>query len=126
MNTQARCMKASCSSEAALPADPQAAELVQPGEGPLDDPAHPPGARAELGCAAGDDRLDAAGPQLAAVLVVVIAAVGDQAVGALAWPAGLAADRADTVDPRQQLGESFRLPPVSVAARGIPEGSTIR
>jgi hypothetical protein len=85
--------------------------LVQPGEGSLDDPAHSPEARAVLGGAAGDDRVDAAGPQLAAVLVVVIAAVGDQAVGALAWPPGLAADRADTVDQRQQLGDV-----VSVAA----------
>jgi hypothetical protein len=95
---------------AALPADAQA-ELVQPGEGSLDNPAHSPEARAVLGGAAGDDRPDAAGPQLAAVLVVVIAAVGDQAVGTLAWPPGLAADRADTVDQRQQLGDV-----VSVAA----------
>jgi hypothetical protein len=51
-----------------------------------------------LGGAAGDDWLDAAGPQLAAVVVVVIAAVGDQAVGALAWPPGLGADRADTLN----------------------------
>jgi hypothetical protein len=42
---------------------------------------------------------------------VVIAAVGDQAVGALAWPPALASDRADTVDQRQQLGDV-----VSVAA----------
>jgi hypothetical protein len=41
----------------------------------------------------------------------VVNAVGDQAVGALAWPPGLAADRADTVDQRQQLGDV-----VSVAA----------
>src|SRR5215212_6196663 len=54
---------------AALPADAQAAVLVQPGEGSLDDPAHSPEARAVLGGAAGDDRLDAAGPQLAAVPV---------------------------------------------------------
>jgi hypothetical protein len=41
----------------------------------------------------------------------VVNAVGDQAVGALAWPPGLAADRADAVDQRQQLGDV-----VSVAA----------
>jgi hypothetical protein len=71
-----------------------------------------------VGGAAGDDRLDAAVPRLAADFVVVIAAVGDQAVGALAWPRGLAADRADTVDQRQQLGDV-----VSVAAGQETAGS---
>jgi hypothetical protein len=35
---------------------------------------------------------------------VVIAAVGEQPLGALARPADLAADRPDTVDKRQQVG----------------------
>jgi hypothetical protein len=73
-----------------------------------------------------DDRVDAAGPQLAAVIVVVIAAVGDQAVGALAWPPGLAADRADTVDQRQQLGDVVSVAAGQRGGQGIPEGSTIR
>ena len=58
-----------------------------------------------FGCAAGDDRLDAPFPELAAVFVVVVAAVGEQAVGALARPAELAANRPDAVDQGQQLGD---------------------
>jgi hypothetical protein len=59
---------------------------VQPGEGALDDPAQLAQAGAVLGGAPRDDGLDAARPQRAAVLVVVIAAVGDQAVGAQPRP----------------------------------------
>jgi hypothetical protein len=39
--------------------------LVPPREGSLDDPAHSPEARAVLGGAAGDDRLDAADQSIA-------------------------------------------------------------
>jgi hypothetical protein len=42
------------------------------------------------GAAAGDERLDAAPPEEPAVLVVAIAAVGDDEVGLLARPAALA------------------------------------
>jgi hypothetical protein len=65
-----------------------------------------------LAVSAGDDRLDAARPEFAAVLVVVVAAVGDETLSALARAAGLAGDGADVVDQRQQLGDV-----VSVAAR---------
>ena len=67
---------------AAFPANPESAELVQPGEGALNDPAQFAQAGAMLGGAAGNDRLDASRPELSAVLVVVIVAVGDQALGA--------------------------------------------
>jgi hypothetical protein len=89
----------------ALPAGPEAAEVVQPGEGALDHPAPAAEAGAVLGAAAGDVRLDAPRPQLAAVFVVVVAAVGDHVVGALARSAALAGDRADAVDEGQQLGD---------------------
>lgn len=62
--------------------------------------------------AAGDDRFDPASPERAAVLVVVLAAVGEQLVGALAGPADLAGDGADLLDQRQQLRDV-----VAVAAR---------
>ena len=88
----------------AFPADPEPAEVVQPGEGALNDPTPAPEPGAVRGVAPGDDRLDAAGPERATVLVVVVAAVGDDLVGALAWPAAFAGDRADAVDERQQLG----------------------
>jgi len=51
-----------------------------------------------LGLATRDDRFDAARSELAAVLVVVVAAVGEQAVGALAWPADLPAHRPEPVE----------------------------
>ena len=62
---------------AALVAGGEAAELVEPGEAALDDPAPAaePGAVAAL--AAGDAVADTAGAQQLAVLVVVVAAVGD-------------------------------------------------
>ena len=47
---------------AAFPADAQAAELVQPGEGSLDDPAHSPEARAVLGGPEGRRSGDARSP----------------------------------------------------------------
>ena len=89
----------------ALPADSKPAELVQPGEGALDDPALGAESRAVLFAAAGDQGLDAADPQLAAVLVEVIAAVGEQPIGAPARPADSAGDRHDAVGQRQQLSD---------------------
>lgn len=53
----------------------------------------------------GRARLDAALPELAPVLVVVIVAVGDEPLGAPAWSADLAANRPDPVEKRQQLGD---------------------
>lgn len=58
-----------------------------------------------LGAAAGDDRLHASLSQLATVLVVVIAAVGEEAIGSLAGSADLAGHRADPIDQGQQLGD---------------------
>jgi hypothetical protein len=58
-----------------------------------------------LGLASGDDRLDPAGPQLAAVLVVVIATIGDHLLGALAWSADLPGNRANSINQRQKLGD---------------------
>lgn len=63
-----------------------------------------------LSAAPRDQRLDAAGPQLAAVLLVVIAAVGEQPLGALAWAPRLAADRTDGIDEREQLGDVVAMP----------------
>jgi hypothetical protein len=65
---------------------------VQVSEAALDDPALATEARAVLGLAPSDDRFDPALPEQAAVLVVVIAAVGDDEVGLLARATGLAGD----------------------------------
>ena len=62
---------------AAFVADDQALEVVQPGEGALDDPAVAAEAGAMVRLAASDHRLDAALPEQPPVLVVVVAAVSD-------------------------------------------------
>jgi hypothetical protein len=64
--------------------------VVEPGEGALDDPADAAKPGAVLGLAASDDRSDASLAEEAAVLVVVVAAVGDELVGTKAGrPPGL-------------------------------------
>ncbi len=97
---------------AAVVADEQPLEVVQPGEGALDDPADTAEAGAVVGLAPRNLGADAAPAQLAPVLVVVIGAIGEQPLGPLPRAATLARDRLDAVDQRQQLGDV-----VSVAAR---------
>ena len=89
----------------ALVASAQAAEAVQPGERPLDDPAALAKVRAVAAPATRDQRPHAPAPELAAVLVVVITAVGEQLVGALSGAAALAAQRPEPVHEREQLGD---------------------
>jgi hypothetical protein len=91
----------------ALVADPQAAEVVQVRKAAFDDPALAAQSGAVDGAAAGDDWLDAARPEQPAMLVVVIAAVGQDDVGLLAGPAELASDRprVQLIQQRQQLGD---------------------
>ena len=88
---------------AAVVADEQSLVVVQPGEGALDDPAHPTEPGAVLGLATSDLRFDVAGAEFAAVLLVVVAAVGSDPVRASAWPADLAAYWRDAIDERHQL-----------------------
>ena len=90
-----------------LVADSQAAEVVQVREAALDDPALAAEAGAVFDPAAGDDGLDAPGPEQAAVLVVVIAAIGKDHVGLLARPPDLARDGpgVQAVQQRNQLGD---------------------
>src|SRR5437867_1027673 len=66
---------------AAVVADEQPLEVVEPGEGAFDDPAGATEPGAVLGLTAGDLRFDPALTQLAPVLVVVIAAVGGEPLG---------------------------------------------
>ena len=82
----------------ALVADPQPAQVVQPREGALHDPAFFAEPGAVLGAASGDHGLHAAFPELAAVLVVVIAPVSEHPLGTLAGTPGLAGDRPNPVD----------------------------
>jgi hypothetical protein len=77
---------------AAVGADAESAAVLQPGEGAFDDPAVSAEAGAVFDLAASDDRLDSAFPDEPAVLVVVVAAVGDQRPRPAARPADAAAD----------------------------------
>ena len=76
---------------ATVGSDEEPAAVVKPGECAFDDPA----VAAELGAvaslAAGDDRFDAELPEEAAVLVVVVTAVGDQDSRPSSWAADTAA-----------------------------------
>jgi len=99
----------------AVGADQESASVVEPGEAALDDPAGAAESGAVVGLAAGDLRLYPAGAELAAVLVVVVAAVGGDALGPSAWPAGLAAHGWDALDERDELGDV-----VAVAAGDRP------
>ena len=83
---------------AAVGADEQPAAVVEPGEGALDDPALAPEARAVLAVAACDDGLDAAPPDEPTVLVVVVAAVGEQPVRSSSWSADATAHRRHPVE----------------------------
>jgi hypothetical protein len=100
---------------AAVVADEQPLELVQPGEGALNDPAVTAEPRAVLGPAARDLGSDPALAELAAPNVVVVAAVGAEAIGPAARPTDLAAHRWDAIEERDQLGAV-----VPVAAREPP------
>ena len=100
---------------AAVVADEQAFELVQPGEGALHDPAVAAEAGAVLGVASRDLGFDAEPAELAAAARVVVGAVGCETVGTTARPADLAPYRGDAVEERDQLGAV-----VAVAARERP------
>ncbi|GLW59637.1 hypothetical protein Kpho01_76470 [Kitasatospora phosalacinea] len=90
---------------ASLVAGAETFELVQPGEGALDHPAHlaQPGPMGDA--APGDQRLDAALPQQAAVLVEVVAPVCVQAPGLAAGASPQSPDRRDGVQQWQELGD---------------------
>jgi hypothetical protein len=100
---------------AAVGADEQSSAVVQPGEGALDDPAMAAEAGAVSGLAAGDDRLDATLPDEPTVLVVVVAAIGDQRSRSAPRSADAATDRRHSVEQLEQLGDI-----VAVAARECP------
>ena len=100
---------------AAVVSDEQPFELVEPGEGALDDPSVAAQASAVFGLAAGDLRCDPASAELAPVLVVVVPAVGGHPVGPSSRPADLAPHRRHAVDECDELGDV-----VAVAAGDRP------
>jgi len=87
----------------AVGANEESASVVEPGEAALDDPAVCAEAGSVFGLASGDHRLDAAPPDEATVLVVVVAAVGDDAIGLAPRPPNSASDRGHPLEQRDQL-----------------------
>ena len=96
----------------ALVAGSETAEVVQVGEAALDDPAMAAEPGPVWRAAAGDDRCDPERSQQPAVLVVVIAPVGQQPVGLLARAATLAFHWpvVQILEQRDQLGDVVALP----------------
>jgi hypothetical protein len=87
----------------AVGADEQSTLVVQMADRALDDPAILAEPGAVLGLASGDRVGESAGAQQAPVLVVVVAAVGDHTVWAVARAARRALHLRNRVDERQQL-----------------------
>ena len=100
---------------AAVVADVEAAVLMQPGEGALDDPAPAAKTRAVHGLPACDQWRDPERAQLPPVELLVVAAVSNQATRPPFRRAGSAAHRWDRLKQQQQL-----RPVVSVGAGERP------
>src|SRR5207302_9716237 len=88
---------------AAVVANEESLVVVEPREGALDDPADAAEAGAVTALAAGDLCADAALPQLAAVLVLVLTAVSGQALPPSSRPSDLAAHWRNAPRVRNQL-----------------------
>jgi hypothetical protein len=89
----------------AVGAQQESAPVAQPGEGAFDDPAIVTELGAVRGLAASDHGFDAALPDEAAVLVVVVAAIGKQRVRPATRTTRTAAHRRDAVEQLEQLGD---------------------
>jgi hypothetical protein len=101
---------------ATVVADEQSLEVVQPGEGALHNPADAAESGAVLGLAAGDFGANAEAAELAPILVVVVAAVGGNAIGPPTRPADLAAYRRDPLDQRDQLRDVAATAPARTSS----------
>ena len=90
---------------AAVGAQQQPAAVVEPGEGAFDDPAVASERGAMRCLPASDHWFDAPLPEQTSVLVVVVAAVGEQPLRTPAWPAGTPANGRHPVEQLEQLGD---------------------
>lgn len=95
---------------ASFVSDAEPFELVQPGEGALDHPAHLAQSGTVGDAASRDQRLDAALAQQAAVLVEVVAPVCVQTPGFAAGASPPTANRWDGVQQGQELGDVVPVP----------------
>lgn len=90
---------------ASFPSDGESFEVVEQGEGLLEDVAECAHALDVRDAFAGDHRQDPALAKLFPVRVGVVALVADQRLGASAGPAGAAGDGRDAVDQGEGLGD---------------------
>jgi hypothetical protein len=90
---------------AAVGADEEPAAVVEPREGAFDDPAVTADPGAVFGLAAGDHGLDPSLPDQPPVLVMVVAAVGEQRCWPFAWPSCSASHGRDSVEEVEQLAD---------------------
>jgi len=100
---------------AAVVADVQPFELVQPGEGALDDPAVAAEAGAVSGFAARDLGRDPAHAELTPLRAVVVGTIGGDPIRSAPRPAHATTHRRHAIHERDQLGDV-----VAVAARERP------
>src|SRR5689334_4144337 len=87
---------------AALIADDEAAEAVEPGQCALGDPAMSAKFFAAVDAAPGDPRSDAALAARSATEAMIVGLVGVQLVRPASWPAAAAFDRRDRIECRRQ------------------------
>ena len=92
--------------EPALVSDGEAAEAVQPGEGPLDNPAMTSKLLAGFDAASCDAGLDASLLAGLAASVEVVGLVGMELRRSSSWPASFAANRRDGI---QQFAQGFAV-----------------
>lgn len=105
---------------ASFVADAEPFELVQPGEGALDHPAHLAQSGAVGDAASRDQRLDAALPQQAPILVEVVAPVGIQTPRLAAGTSPPTPNWRDRVEQGQKLGD---VVPIAAGERDGERGS---
>src|SRR5262249_42368914 len=85
--------------------DKEPAVVMEPGEAALDDPAVASEAGPVHGLATGDHGFDTAPPDEPAVLVVVVATIGEQPLGSASRPTDAAAHRRHQVEQLEQRGD---------------------
>lgn len=90
---------------AAFPSDGESFEVVEQGEGLLDDVTELAHALNVRGALAGDDRQNPALAEFGAVWVGVVSLVAEQGFGTLARTAGAARHRWDAIDQGDGLGD---------------------
>lgn len=73
-----------------------------------------------LGLTPGDHRLDAAFPNQAAVLVMVVAAIGEQRLWPSSWPPDTAADGRHPIEKVEQLRDVVAVPAGERPGKGDP------